>query len=189
MVHIWCMYSTSSLQGVWHHIHGSLHQKYQRKVQFDQYVTINIGVLFPYMASLCNAVATGYNQSSYKSQRGGNLQLQSSCDQLQSSPVASLSEKLQLDFKTLETRVGCELTIMHSEHNRWEAAVAIPQHWYPSCPDCCQWAWACVVGLMPSVLCCWQADVSLSQCGPCATCLNLICNCALVCKYQLLWFT
>src|SRR5438132_10698635 len=95
------MYSTSSLQGVWHHIHGYLHQKCQCKVQFDQYVTTNIGVLFPYMVSLYNAVATGCNQSFYKSQQGGNLQLQSSCDQLRSSPVASPSEKLQLDFKTL----------------------------------------------------------------------------------------
>ena len=59
------------------------------------------------MASLCNAVATGCNQSFYKSQRGGNLQLQSSCDQLRSSPVASPSAKLQLDFKTLATMVGC----------------------------------------------------------------------------------
>ena len=97
-----CMYSTSSLQGVWHHIHGFLHQKCQCEVQFDQYVTTNIGVLFPYMVSLCNAVATGCNQSFYKSQQGGNSQLQSSCDQLWSSPVASPSEKLQLDFKTLE---------------------------------------------------------------------------------------
>ena len=95
------MYSTSSLQGVWYHIHGSLHQKCRCKVQFDQYVTTNIGVLFPYMVSLYNAVATGCNQSFYKSQKGGNLQLQSSCNQLQSSPVASPSEKLQLDFKTL----------------------------------------------------------------------------------------
>ena len=95
------MYSTSSLQGVWHHIHGCLHEKCQCKVQFDQYVTINIGVLFPYMVSLYNVVATSCNQSFYKSQKGGNSQLQSSCDQLWSSPVASLSEKLQLDFKTL----------------------------------------------------------------------------------------
>ena len=95
------MYSTSSLQGVWHHIHGFLHQKCQCKVQFDQYVTTNIGVLFPYMVGLYNAVATSCNQSFYKSQKGGNLQLQSSCDQLRSSPVASPSEKLQLDFKTL----------------------------------------------------------------------------------------
>ena len=95
------MYSTSSLQGVWHHIHGSLHQICQCKVQFDQYVTTNIGVLIPYMVSLYNAVATGCNQSFYKSHQGGNLQLQSSCDQLQFSPVASPSENLQLDFKTL----------------------------------------------------------------------------------------
>ena len=95
------MYSTSRLQGVWHHIHGCLHQICQCKVQFDQYVTTNIGVLFPYMVSLYNAVATGCNQSFYKSQQGGNLQLQSSCNQLRFSPVASLSEKLQLDFKTL----------------------------------------------------------------------------------------
>ena len=40
----------------------------------------------------------------YKSQQGGNSQLQSSCDQLRSSPVASPSEKLQLDFKTLIKR-------------------------------------------------------------------------------------
>ena len=53
------------------------------------------------MVSLYNVVATGCNQSFYKSQQGGNLQLQSSCNQLWSSPVASLSEKLQLDFKTL----------------------------------------------------------------------------------------
>ena len=108
------MYSTSSLQGVWHHIHSCLHQKWQCKVQFDQYVTTNIGVLFPYMASLCNAVATGCNQSFYKSQRGGNLQLQSSCDQLRSSPVASPSEKLQLDFKTLPTT---EFTHNHCPHS------------------------------------------------------------------------
>ena len=95
------MYSTSSLQSVWHHIHGCLHQKWQCKVQFDQYVTTNIEVLFPYMVSLYNVVATGCNQSFYKSQQGGNSQLQSSCNQLRSSPVASLSEKLQLDFKTL----------------------------------------------------------------------------------------
>src|SRR5438128_3242968 len=97
------MYSTSSLQGVWHHIHGCLHQKCQCKVQFEQYVTTNIGVLFPYMISLYNAVATGCNQSFYKSQQGGSSQLQSSCDQLQFSPVASPSEKLQLDLKTLAT--------------------------------------------------------------------------------------
>ena len=95
------MYSTSSLQGVWHHIHGCLHQICQCKVQFDQYVTTNIRVLFPYMVSLYNAVATGCNQSFYKSHQGGNSQLQSSCDQLRFSPVASPSEKLQLDFKTL----------------------------------------------------------------------------------------
>ena len=53
------------------------------------------------MVSLYNAVATGCNQSFYKSQQGGNSQLQSSYDQLRSSPVASPSEKLQLDFKTL----------------------------------------------------------------------------------------
>ena len=102
------MYSTSSLQGVWHHIHGFLHQKCQCEVQFDQYVTTNIGALFPYMVSLYNAVATGCNQSFYKSQKGGNSQLQSSCDQLRSSPVASLSEKLQLDFKTLLAAVVLE---------------------------------------------------------------------------------
>ena len=95
------MYSTGSLQGVLHHIHGSLHQKCQCKVQFDQYVTTHIGVLFPYTVSLYNVVATGCNQSFYKSQQEGNSQLQSSCNQLQSSPVASPSEKLQLDFKTL----------------------------------------------------------------------------------------
>ena len=95
------MYLTSSLQGAWHHIHGCLHQICQCKVQFDQYVTTNIGVLFPYMASLYNAVATSCNQSFYKSHQGGNSQLQSSCDQLRFSPVASPSEKLQLDFKTL----------------------------------------------------------------------------------------
>src|SRR5438128_1335807 len=95
------MYSTSSLQGVWHHIHGYLHQKCQCKVQFDQYVTTNIGVLFPYIVSLYNVVATGFNQSFYKSQQGGNSQLQSSCNQLWFSPVVSPSEKLQLDFKTL----------------------------------------------------------------------------------------
>ena len=95
------MYSTSSLQGVWHHIHGCLHQICQCKVPFDQYVTTNIRVLFPYMVSLYNAVATGCNQSFYKSHQGGNSQLQSSCDQLRFSPVASPSEKLQLDFKTL----------------------------------------------------------------------------------------
>ena len=99
------MYSTSSLQGVWHHIHGCLHQIYQCKVQFDQYVTTNIGVLFSYMVSLYNAVATSCNQSFYKSHQGGNSQLQSSCDQLRFSPVASPSEKLQLDFKTLSIRV------------------------------------------------------------------------------------
>ena len=105
------MYSTSSLQGVWHHIHGFLHQKCQCEVQFDQYVTTNIGVLFPYMVSLYNAVATGCNQSFYKSQKGGNSQLQSSCNQLRSSPVASPSEKLQLDFKTLDRihHLGCPL--------------------------------------------------------------------------------
>ena len=64
-------------------------------------MTTNIGVLFPYMVSLYNVVATGCNQSFYKSQKEGNSQLQSSCDQLQSSSVASPSEKLQLDFKTL----------------------------------------------------------------------------------------
>ena len=95
------MYSTSSLQGVWHHIHGWLHQICQCKVQFDQYVTTNIGVLFPYMVSLYNVVATSCNQSFYKSHQEGNSQLQSSCDQLRFSPVASPSEKLQLDFKTL----------------------------------------------------------------------------------------
>ena len=95
------MYSTSSLQGVWHHIHGCLHQICQCKVQFDQYMTTNIGVLFPYMVTLYNVVATSCNQSFYKSHQGGNLQLQSSCDQLWFSPVASPSEKLQLDFKTL----------------------------------------------------------------------------------------
>ena len=95
------MYSTSSLQGVWHHIHGCLYQICQCKVQFDQYVTTNIGVLFPYMVSLYNAVTTSCNQSFYKSHQGGNSQLQSSCDQLRFSPVASPSEKLQLDFKTL----------------------------------------------------------------------------------------
>ena len=95
------MYSTSDLQGVWHHIHGCLHQIYQCKIQFDQYVTTNIGVLFPYMVSLYDVVATGCNQSFYMSHQGGNLQLQSSCDQLWFSPVASLSKKLQLDFKTL----------------------------------------------------------------------------------------
>ena len=99
------MYSTSSLLGVWHHIHGCLHQICQCKVQFDQYVTTNIGVLFPYMVSLYNAVATSCNQSFYKSHQGGNSQLQSSCDQLRFSPVASPSEKLQLDFKTLVPRV------------------------------------------------------------------------------------
>ena len=97
------MYSTSSLQGVWHHIYGCLHQICQCKVQFDQHVTTNIGVLFPYMVSLYNAVATSCNQSFYKSHQGGNSQLQSSCNQLRFSPVASLSEKLQLDFKTLGT--------------------------------------------------------------------------------------
>ena len=106
------MYSTSSLQGVWYHIHGSLHQKCRCKVQFDQYVTTNIGVLFPYMVSLYNAVATGCNQSFYKSQKGGNLQLQSSCDQLRSSPVASPSEKLQLDFKTLLRRFSASVRYM-----------------------------------------------------------------------------
>ena len=64
-------------------------------------MTTNIGVLSPYMVSLYNAVATSCNQSFYKSHQGGNSQLQSSCDQLQFSPVASPSEKLQLDFKTL----------------------------------------------------------------------------------------
>ena len=95
------MYSTSSLQGVWHHIHDCPHQICQCKVQFDQYVTTNIGVLFPYMVSLYNAVATSCNQSFYRSHQGGNSQLQSSCNQLRFSPVASPSEKLQLDFKTL----------------------------------------------------------------------------------------
>src|SRR5438128_8146137 len=108
------MYSTSSLQGVWHHIHGYLHQKCQCKVQFDQYVTTNIGVLFPYMVSLYNAVATSCNQSFYKSQQGGNSQLQSSCNQLRSSPVASLSEKLQLDFKTLYSKENQHCLLMIS---------------------------------------------------------------------------
>ena len=74
-------------------------------------MTTNIGVLFPYMVSLYNVVATSCNQSFYKSQRGGNLQLQSSCDQLQSSPVASPSEKLQLDFKTLVMTVIVMLAV------------------------------------------------------------------------------
>ena len=60
------MYSTSSLQGVWHHIHGCLHQICQCKVQFDQYVTTNIRVLFPYMVSLYNAVATSLFTSHIK---------------------------------------------------------------------------------------------------------------------------
>ena len=73
------MYSTSSLQNVWHHIHNSLHQKCQCEVQFNQYVATNIGALFPYMVSLYNVVSTGCNQSLYKSQKEGNSQLQSSC--------------------------------------------------------------------------------------------------------------
>ena len=112
------MYSTSRLQGVWHHIHGCLHQICQCKVQFDQYVTTNIGVLFPYMVSLYNAVATSCNQSFYKSHQGGNLQLQSSCNQLQFSPVASPSKKLQLDFKTLIPTCLCPSRVIRitSEH-------------------------------------------------------------------------
>ena len=120
------MYSTSSLQGVWHHIHGCLHQICQCKVQFDQYVTTNIGVLFPYMVSLYNAVATSCNQSFYKSRQGGNSQLQSSCDQLRFSPVASPSEKLQLDLKTL-------VVMIDSINHKLSRCLA---------PSCCLVAWS-----------------------------------------------
>ena len=73
------------------------------------------------MVSLYNVVATSCNQSFSKSQRGGNLQLQSSCDQLQSSPVASLSEKLQLDFKTLLAGTNSKviITVIVAEQSRW----------------------------------------------------------------------
>ena len=128
------MYSTSSLQGVWHHIHGCLHQICQCKVQFDQYVTTNIVVLFPYMVSLYNAVATSCNQSFYKSHQGGNLQLQSSCNQLRFSPVASPSEKLQLDFKTLP------LATHHPTANT---------HTCPSPAPLCQHKYPCTGGQHP----------------------------------------
>ena len=82
------------------------------------------------MVSLYNAVATSCNQSFYKSQQGGNSQLQSSCDQLRSSPVASLSEKLQLDFKTLVSAME-NLIIKSIEHDRSLPLRPCLTHWMP----------------------------------------------------------
>ena len=98
MVHIWCRWTPLVVYKVFGIIFTAV---FMKNDSVRSNLTINIGVVFPYMVSLYNMVATGCNQSFYKSQQGGNLQLQSSCNQLRSSPVASLSGKLQLDFKTL----------------------------------------------------------------------------------------
>ena len=67
------------------------------------YMPLNGGVHGPSDRSSKRPVATGPQPVFLIFSKLGNWQLQSSCDQLRSSPVASLCTSCQLDFETLVT--------------------------------------------------------------------------------------